>query len=51
MGKPYSYRKIRRLFLMTLLNEHPDYRFTFTADVLILLSLVYVFIPFSKPGS
>jgi len=39
IGKPYAWRKIRRLFLMTICNEHPDYRFRFTIDLLILLFL------------
>jgi hypothetical protein len=43
-GKPYGYRKVLRLLMLTLCNEHPDYRFTFTLDTLISLS-VFAIVP------
>lgn len=40
LGKPYAWRKIRRLFFMTICNERPDYRFRFTIDLLAVLILL-----------
>lgn len=45
-GKPYAYRKIFRLFVLTLVNEHADYRFTFTLDIIIGLTIIWVLVPF-----
>jgi hypothetical protein len=44
-GDRYSYGKVVRLFLLTICNEHPDYRLRFTIDILITLGLAILLVP------
>jgi len=44
-GKDYAYHQIARLFLLTICNEHADYRVRFTVDLFIVLGLVAFLVP------